>query len=122
MTDFDQLKMIYNQFFNLADEIKSMIDSEEYNEAISRLQYKDGLIEKFALTKRSAHLNEIERQEMLEIEAKLKEKEKTDLDFLKSLRSEVAKELQKVNSNIKMRKAYSKKDPLQQGSMLDLSE
>ena len=122
MTQFEQLKGIYKQFFNLADEIKSMIDKEEYNEAISKLQYKDTLIAKFALTKKTVTLNEEEKQEMIEIEAKLKEIEANNLEFLKSMHSEVAAKLKKTNKTLKMNKAYSKKDSQQKGSMLDISE
>jgi hypothetical protein len=122
MTDFEQLKLIYNQFFNLATEIKSMINNEEYNEAISKLQYKEALIEKFATAKKTMNLTETEMKEMHEIEAKFIEAERNNLDFLKNLRSEVANELKKVNSNLKITKAYSKKAESQGGSILDLSE
>jgi len=121
MTEFKQLKSIYNQLFNVADEIKSMMDKEEFNEAITKLQYKDILIEKFALTKKNITLTDEEKEEIVEIEAKLKKIEFRNIEFLKGLHSDVARELKKTNNSLKINRAYSKKGS-QQGSMLDLSE
>jgi len=122
MTNFAQLKMIYNQFFRLADEIRSMVENGELNEAISKLQSKDALIEKFAITKKTLTLTDAEKQEMLELDAKFIEKETSDIELLKSLRSDVALELKKVKNKIKMNRAYSKNVSQREGSMLDLSE
>jgi len=116
-----QLKTIYNQLFNIAGEIKSMLEKEEFNEAITKLQYKDALINKFALTKKTITISSEEKKELAELEAKLKELELGNIEFLKGLRSDVAIELKKTNSTLKINRAYSKKGS-QQGSLLDLSE
>lgn len=122
MSQFEQLKMLYNQFLTLAAEIKSMIDQEEYNEAISKLQHKNTLIQRLATIKKNLALSEEENEEILKIEEMVKDAEKTNLEYMKGLRSEVAAELKKINKTLKVSNAYSKGNSQQQGSILDLSE
>ena len=122
MSTFEQLKMIYSQFSNIADEIKSMINNEEYNEAISKIQYKETLIEKLALVKNNITITDAEKEEMLEIEAEFIKKEKSNLDFLTGLHADVAVKLREVNQSLKITKAYAQNTTRQGGSILDMSE
>ena len=122
MSTFEQLKMIYSQFSNIADEIKSMINNEEYNEAISKIQYKETLIEKLALVKNNIIITDAEKEEMLEIEAEFIKKEKSNLDFLTGLHADVAVKLREVNQSLKITKAYAQNTTRPGGSILDMSE
>lgn len=122
MTPFEQLKMLYAQFFNVADEIKSMVEADEYNEAISKLQYKDSLIEKLAHLKKNITLNPEEETEINEIEDKLKIKEQENISLLIGLRDEVSAELKKTNKNLRVNSAYNVQKNDNQGSMIDFSE
>lgn len=122
MTQFEQLKLIYNQLFNLADEITFMVEKEEFNEAISKLQHKDNLIKTFLTAKKTVELDESQEQEMLLLDEKLKEKEVNNIEILKNLRSDVAAELRKTKKSLKVNNAYSVHTDEHQGSMFDLSE
>ena len=122
MSTFEQLKMIYSQFSNIADEIKSMINNEEYNEAISKIQYTETLIEKLALVKNNIIITDAEKEEMLEIEAEFIKKEKSNLDFLTGLHADVAVKLREVNQSLKITKAYAQNTTRPGGSILDMSE
>jgi len=122
MTPFEQLKALYHQFFNLAAEIKSMVDASEYNEAISKLQYKDSLIEELVLMKKNIALDDEEQAQISLIENELKAKEKENITLLIRLRDEVSAELKKTNKNLKVNSAYIVGKDNKQGSMIDFSE
>lgn len=121
MTKFEQLEILYKQFFNLADEMKSLMDKEEYGEALSRIQYKDSLIKKLSLTKKTVVMDEGERQKLSELEKKLIEKEKENIEKLKKIRDSASIELKKTNKSLKINNAYTIDNSIQ-GSILDFSE
>lgn len=121
MTQFEQLERLYNQFSNLADEIEFMVDNEEYNEAISKLLYKDSLINQFKIIKKTLSLDEESTEKMLSMEKELIQREKQNIEKLTKLRDEVANELNKTKKNVKLNSAYSTVNK-QQGSIMDFSE
>lgn len=122
MTPFEQLKSLLNQFLNLADEVKLMLESEEYNEVISKLQYKDSLIAQLAIIKKNIKLDQEEENQIKIIESELQIKEKENIDLLEASSAQVAAELKKTNKNLKINSAYISRRDSQQGSMVDFSE
>ncbi|HNW25400.1 MAG TPA: hypothetical protein PLG15_02500 [Candidatus Gastranaerophilaceae bacterium] len=122
MTQFSQLKLLYNQFFRLSDEIKSMIVNDEFNEAISVVQRKDALIKAIIEAKKTLEIKEEEKSEMEALEKDLKEKELANINLLKDLQHEVAQQLGKTNKSLKLNSAYSAQNDENSGSMLDFSE
>ena len=121
MTQFEQLKHFYTQFFNLANEIKSMIDAEEYNEAISKVLHKEPLVNQFLAVRKALTLSDEEQKQAESIEKELMEKEKNNIDRLMNLQGDLVTELKKTKHNLKVNNAYTV-NPGQQGSMLDFSE
>ena len=121
MTQLNQLKCFYSQFQNLSDEIKSMIDSEEYNEAISKVLHKENLVKQFLDVRKAVVLTEDEKKEAEAMEKDLMEQEESNIDRLMNLRGDVSSELKKTKKNLKLNNAYSVNDP-NKGSMLDLTE
>jgi len=122
MTQFEQLERLYNQFSKLADEIEFMIDNEEYNEAVLRLQYKDSLIKQLKLVKKTVSLDEETKAKMLLMEEALVKREKQNIEKFSKLRDEVANELNKTKKNVKLNNAYTKTSIHKQGSLMDFSE
>ena len=122
MTQFEQLEGLYTQFANLADEIEFMIDNEEYNEAVSKLQHKDSLIKQFILIKKTVSLDEETTAKMLLMEEALVKREKQNIEKLTRLRDEVATELNKTKKSVKLNNAYIKTNTQNQGSIMDFSE
>ncbi len=122
MTQFSQLKLLYNQFFKLAEEIKSMIVNEEFNEAISIVQRKENLIKSIIEAKKTLEISGEEKTEMENLEKDLKEMELVNINLLKDLQNEVAQQLGKTTKNLKLNNAYSAQDDENSGSMLDFSE
>lgn len=122
MTSFENLELLYNQFYNLADEIKSMIENENYKEAISKLGYKNKLIKKLITTKKTVDLTAVDKQKLLLMDEKLKEKEQNNITFLDKLRIEVSKELNETKGKLKINTAYEIKKENNSGRMVDFSE
>lgn len=122
MTNFENLELLYNQFFNLADEINAMIENGDYNSAISKLEYKDKLIKKLLTTKKTVNLTIDDRRKLSLIEEKLKEKEQNNINFLGKLRNEVSEELKDTKNKLKMNTAYESKTEHNRGVYVDISE
>lgn len=121
MTKFEQLESLYKQFFNLADEIESLVEDEEYNEALSRLQYKDSLIKKLALIKKTVEVDNPQLEKMLEMEKNLIKREKENIETLKSLKDNILSQMHKTKHNINVNNAY-KTSTDNQGAILDFKE
>lgn len=121
MKQIDQLKCVYNQFFALADEIERLIDSQEYEEAFSKLEYKNSLISKLMFLKLGMNFNKDEQKEISGIEEKMVAREKENIDKFSKIRDDVKQELAKTKSNLKLNTAYSSSHDIQ-GSILDFTE
>lgn len=121
MTQFDQLKILYSQLFNIADEIKPLVEKGEFNETISRLEYKDDLMRKFLTARKTMELAPEEQAEAEELEKKLIEKEQNNINFLKKIKDEAGSELKKTRKNLKLNAAYRVKQE-KPGGILDFTE
>lgn len=121
MTQLEQLKNFYNQFSNLADEIKSMIDAQEYNEAITKVIQKETLVNQFLNVRKMVTLSAEEKTEVEAIEKNLMAREKENIDRLTNLRQELSSELNKTKKNLRLNNAYTM-NKKEQGSIVDLSE
>ena len=122
MTQFKNLELLYNQFFNLADEIKTMIEQEEYNAAIIKLKYKDKLMKKLSVMKKTVIFTDEDTSKLHVIEQKLQEKELENISYLSKLRSETEQKIQTTNKKVKVNSAYSIHSKNESGVFVDVSE
>jgi len=122
MTQFANLELLYNQFFNLADEIITMIDKEEYSEAIVKLEYKDKLMKKLSVTKKTVVLSDEDMVRLQLIEQKLQEKELENITYLSKLRNEMGQKIQNTNKKVKMNSAYDLYSKKSSGVFVDITE
>jgi len=122
MTQFKNLELLYNQFFNLADEIKTMIEQEEYNAAIIKLKYKDKLMKKLSVMKKTVIFTDEDTSKLHVIEQKLQEKELENISYLSKLRSETEQKIQTTNKKVKVNSAYSIHSNKESGVFVDVSE
>lgn len=107
MNQFEQLKLIYNQFFAMAENIKNMVEKEEYNEALSLVNQKEKLLKKLLLVRKAAVLEPEEKEQLKIIEAQLSEKELENINMLRFLHEKVKSELIETNKKLKISNAYS---------------
>lgn len=122
MTKFENIELIYNQFSNLADEIHSMIDNEDFDELAIKLEYKDTLIKKLTAMKKTLDLTSEEYEKMNILEQKLKIKEMQNIDYLSKLHDDVGQKLKNTKNKVRMSSAYAIKTQENSGVYFDLTE
>lgn len=122
MTQFENIEILYNQFFNLTDEIRKLIEQEEFSLAAEKIEYKEQLILKLVNAKKTLNCSEEEKLRMLEYEKQIKEKDKENLDFLTSLREDLKEQLTITKQKIKVSSVYRKNTENKTGVFCDLSE
>lgn len=122
MTQFKDLELLYKQFFNLTDEIASMVKNEEFQAISEKLAHKERLIKKLANAKKTTKLTqeEIEKTDLMEEE--LREKEQANIDSLVQMRDEIGAELSKGRKKLKINTAYSSALNQNQSVFVDLEE
>ena len=122
MTKFENIELIYNQFSNLADEIHNMIEDENFDELIGKLEYKDTLIKKLTAMKKTLELSSEEQKKMDILEQNLKIKENQNINYLSKMQDEVGQKLKNTKSKVKMSSAYAIKTQDDSGVYFDVSE
>ena len=122
MTQFEHLELIYNQFINLTKEIDAMIASESYESVVAKLKYKDKLIKKLLLTRKTVKPTEEQLKKLNYMEEKIRKDEHQILASLKIRHKEIAEELNKTKKKIKINSAYDSNYNKKQGSIIDISD
>lgn len=122
MTQFQNLELLYNQLLNLADEIKMMVDKEQYDEAVEKMQYKDKLIKKLINTKKTVVFSPEDQEKLELIEKKLQEKEQNNIELANKIFKEMGENLNKTKSKVKISSAYSVQNETARGMFIDISE
>lgn len=122
MTQFQNLELLYNQLLNLADEIKMMVDKEQYEEAVEKMQYKDKLIKKLINTKKTVDFSAEDQQKLELIEKRLQEKEQNNIELANKIFEEMGESLNKTKKKVKISSAYSVQNETKRGIFVDISE
>lgn len=122
MTQFEHLELIYNQFLNLADEINALIEEEDYESVVDKLEHKDKLVKKILMARKTVNFTDEEIEKARLIEQKIRENENETLVLLTNLQNEIGEELLKTRKKIKMSTAYTVIPEESQGYMVDISE
>lgn len=122
MTQFETLELLYDQLFNLADEIKNLVENEEYDEVVTKLKYKDKLITKFLNAKKTTQLSVEEKEKADILDKKLSSKEHDNLAICEKIHKDLATELNLANKKVKMNSAYEIRTEKDQGQLIDTTE
>lgn len=122
MTQFETLEIIYKQLFNLADEIKGLVESERYNDVVVKLKYKDQLINQFISAKKTAGLTDEEMAMVEKLDEQLSKKEHETLAFCEKIQTGLADELKNTQKKLKMNSAYEIHTEKEQGHLIDTME
>lgn len=122
MTQFENVELIYKQFFNLTSEIKEMLENEEYDEVIGSLKHKDKLIKKIILVNKTAKLSNEEKEKIDVLNNRIQESEKKILKELQKHQIEVGETLKEARKKVKLNSAYAKYPTKTQGVIIDVSE
>lgn len=122
MTQFQNLELLYNQLLNLADEIKMMVDKEQYEEAVEKMQYKDKLIKKLINTKKTVVFSPEDQEKLELIEKRLQEKEQNNIKLADKIFQEMGENLNKTKNKVKISSAYSVQNETSRGVFVDTTE
>lgn len=122
MTQFKDFELICNQYFNLISEISSMIQEEQYETVIEKMEYKNKLIKKLFLAKKTVQLTEEEKEKTNLIEQKIRDYEAKTLSSLEELHKKIGEELKNANKQVKINSAYSIQVEDEHGVLINISE
>lgn len=123
MTDFKEIERLYNRYFKFEEEIKNLIDSEDYEEATARIPHRDNLLKMLSNARKTA--SGLSQEEVLKIKSYdklIKEKNDSNLKLLEKYQEEIGAELGKTKKKVKFTTAYSMQTTQKQGVFLDVTE
>lgn len=123
MTEFKEIELLYKQYFNLENEIKNLIEEENYDDATERVGYRNSLIGRIANARKTAKaLSAEEISKLNSFDKTLSEQSKNTINSLKQEQNEIEKIMQTENKKVKINNAYSSQTAQKQGVFLDLTE
>ena len=122
MSQYEQLKLLYNQIINITVEEDKLFDNKAFQELDALLSHKNNLINQIVILVKNIKLSNAEQTEIQELECKYKENEERNIEKFSKVRDTLGLELKKTNKNLKLKNAYAKAIKSNQGSILDLSE
>ena len=118
MTPFNQLKLLYEQLFNINDEITKHLDENWINDATIKGTHFQQIAEQIKLSKKGITLSETEEKEIEELDKKALEIITSTTKKLVGLKNEIQENLNKTKNTIKVNSAYTTQSP-QSGQIID---
>ncbi len=121
MKDFEQLKILYVQLKNIEIEIEKYINLKEYEEALSKLSYKDLLINKIKTVQKSVKMNDEQKTEIANMKKEVAEISLNNMKILNENKMQVSLILKQEKTINKISKAYDS-TIIENGNILDYNE
>ena len=118
---FEQLMLQYNQLKNGAEDIKRMIEQEDYDSAISMINMREEIFRNCKCMRKYLELTPVQAKELDNILVELRVLEMNNINLLSKNISMVKQELRKSNQNTKIVNAYDYNEN-QRGSIINVEE
>lgn len=118
---FEQLMLQYNQLKNGSVDIHKMIESEEFDEAITVLNRREEIFLNCKCIRNFLELTPAQEKELNELLEELRSLELENIKFLESRMIEVKRELQDAHKNEKIQQAYDF-ETKESGSIINYEE
>ena len=118
---FEQLMLQYNQLKNGAEDIRAMIDSEDYDGALTMIKSRESLFMSCKCMRKYLELTPVQQKELDELVDELRDLELTNIRTLEKAMDQVQMELKKSQKNEKIQQAYDF-DEDKKGSIINISE
>lgn len=115
---FEQFELLYKQILTTSNEVKKMIDAEDYESVLIHEKHKTQLVSKVSLVKKTVELTEEEKSVIEDLKTQVLKQEKENLDRMKILRDKTSAELQKENSKEKILNKYEQVE-VEKGTICD---
>jgi len=118
---FEQLMLQYNQLKNGAEDIKRMIEHEDFDSAISMINMREEIFRNCKCMRKYLELTPVQTKELDNILEELRVLEMNNINLLSKNISMVKQELRKSNQNTKFVNAYDYNEN-QRGSIINVEE
>ena len=115
---FEQFELLYKQILTTSNEVKKMIDAEDYESVLMHEKHKTQLVSKVSLVKKTVELTEEEKSVIEDLKTQILKQEKENLDRMKILRDKTSAELQKENNKEKILNKYEQVE-VEKGTICD---
>ena len=118
---FEQLILQYNQLKNGAEEIRRMIENEDYDSAITMIKSREEVFLSCKCIRKYLELTPVQEKALNNLLDELREIELDNIRFLSQGMVEVQQELRRTQQNEKIQQAYDF-DETQKGSIINITE
>ena len=118
---FEQLMLQYQQLKNGSEDIRRMIDNEDYDGALTMIKLREPLFLSCKCMRKYLELTPAQEQELNEMIDALRELELTNMKVLEKAADSVQLELKKTQKNEKIQQAYDF-DEDKKGGIINITE
>lgn len=118
---FEQLMLQYTQLKNGSEEIRRMIQNDDFDSAITMIKARETIFLNCKCMRKYLELTPVQEKELNALLDELKTLEMENIRIVQAGMAEVQKELKTTLKNEKIQQAYDF-DETQKGSILNLSE
>lgn len=118
---FEQLMLQYTQLKNGSEEIRRMIQNDDFDSAITMIKAREAIFLNCKCMRKYLELTPVQEKELNALLDELKTLEMENIRIVQAGMAEVQKELKTTLKNEKIQQAYDF-DETQKGSILNLSE
>jgi hypothetical protein len=118
---FEQLMLQYRQLKNGADDMKKMIEDENFDAALTMLKSREALFASCKCIRRYLELTPVQKKELEKLLDELRELEISNIKKLEAEMNTVKHELTISQRNAKLQHAYDFDEDLK-GSIINVSE
>ena len=118
---FEQLMLQYTQLKNGAEEIRRMIENEDYDSAITMIKARESVFLNCKCMRKYLELTPVQEKELETMLDELRELELANIKYLEEGMERVQKELKTTQKTQKIQQAYDF-DEDYKGSILNLKE
>lgn len=118
---FEQLMLQYNQLKNSAIDIKRMVESENYDDAITMLKSREEVFLSCKCMRNYLELTPVQKKELDNILDEIRTLETENIKLLTKNMTEVKKELKTTQKSEKLQHAYDF-DESSKGSIVNIEE
>jgi len=118
---FEQLMLQYRQLKYGSEEIRRLIEKEDFDSAITMLQTREPVFLNCKCMRKFLELTPEQEQELNDIIKELQESETQNIEYLRNSMDNVKKELQKAQKTEKIQQTYVYDDSLN-GNIVNVEE
>ena len=118
---FEQLMLQYTQLKNGAEDIKRMIENEDFDNAITMIKNREGIYLNCKCMRKYLELTPVQTKELDKMLDELRDMEMANIRLLTKNMEQVKRELKTTQQNEKIQQAYDF-DENSKGSIVNIQE